>query len=349
MDHLTTRPDLYDVPFMAEEFHGMPYRLVGASGLRASVIGLGTWKFGYPDTGDGARVDERAAFPLFDRAIEVGVTFWDTANRYNAGSGNSERLIGRWFRANPDQRRNVVLATKIHGGMDGATPNHSGLSRTNITDALHASLARLQLDYVDVLYFHRPDDTVPVEESLETIEDLVRQGLVRYFAVSNFSRDQLAKYLDVASGLSRRCRPVAVQNQYDPLGRETEPHRGVLDLCAANGVAYIPYSPLAGGLLTNRYLDPARAGAGDRLHDEGKLAAVATPERVASVRKLVKLAESWDVEVNQLALAYLLTLPGMGPQIPSSSTLAQLESNSGAGAITLTTDQLAEIESALAG
>jgi len=349
MDHLTPRPELYTVPFMAEDFHGMPYRQLGASGLRASAIGLGTWKFGYPHTGDDARVDERTAFSIFDRAIELGVTFWDTANRYNAGSGNSERLIGRWFRANPDQRRNVVLATKLHGGMDGATPNHSGLSRGNIVDALHASLARLQLDHVDVLYFHRCDDTVPVEESLETIEDLVSQGLVRYFAVSNFTRDQLAGYLDAQQGLSRRCRPVAVQNKFDPLGREPEGYVGVLAHCASKGVAYIPYSPLAGGLLTTRYLDPASAGAGDRLHDEGKLAQVATDERLAAVRRLVKLAESWDLEVSQLALAYLLTLPGMGPQIPSSSTVAQLESNAAAGRVQLGADQVAEVEAALTG
>ena len=316
MDYLTPRPELFDVPFMAEDFHGMPYRLVGASGLRASAIGLGTWKFGYPHTGDDARVDERTAFAIFDRAVELGVTFWDSANRYNAGSGNAERLIGRWFRANPDQRRNVVVATKLHGGMDGATPNHSGLSRGNILDALNASLARLQLDHVDVLYFHRFDPSVPIEESLEAIEDVVSQGLVRYFAVSNFTREQLAGYLAAQQELSRRCRPVAVQNRYDPLDREPANSTGVLEFCAANGVAYVPYSPLAGGLLTTRYLDPASAGPGDRLHDEGKLEKVATPEKLAAVRRLVKLAESWDLEISQVALAYLLTLPRNGTADP---------------------------------
>ncbi len=349
MDYLTPRPELFDVPFMAEDFHGMPYRLVGASGLRASAIGLGTWKFGYPHTGDDARVDERTAFAIFDRAVELGVTFWDSANRYNAGSGNAERLIGRWFRANPDQRRNVVVATKLHGGMDGATPNHSGLSRGNILDALNASLARLQLDHVDVLYFHRFDPSVPIEESLEAIEDVVGQGLVRYFAVSNFTREQLAGYLAAQQELSRRCRPVAVQNRYDPLDREPANSTGVLEFCAANGVAYVPYSPLAGGLLTTRYLDPASAGPGDRLHDEGKLEKVATPEKLAAVRRLVKLAESWDLEISQVALAYLLTLPGMGPQIPSSSTIAQLESNAAAGRVRLSADQIAEVEAALTG
>jgi aryl-alcohol dehydrogenase-like predicted oxidoreductase len=93
------------------------------------MVGLGTWKLGLPETGDGSRAGEKEAYAIFDRAMELGVTFWDTANRYNNGAGNSERLIGRWLKANPDQRRNVVIATKMAGGMDGRTPNHSRLSR----------------------------------------------------------------------------------------------------------------------------------------------------------------------------------------------------------------------------
>ncbi len=135
MDYLMPRPDLYHVPYEMDDFNGMPYRWIGRSGLRASDVGLRTWKYGLPETGDGARVDERTAFAIFDRAIELGVTFWDTANRYNNASGNSERLIGRWLKANPDQRRNVVIATKVYGGMDGRTPNHCRLSRGNILDA----------------------------------------------------------------------------------------------------------------------------------------------------------------------------------------------------------------------
>lgn len=349
MDYLTPRLDLYNVPAGTDDFNGMPYRYLGGSGLRAPAVGLGTWKFGYPDTGDGARVDARTAFSIFDRAVELGVTFWDTANRYNAASGNSERVIGRWFKSNPDQRRNVIVATKLHGGMDGFTPNHSGLSRSNIIGSIHASLARLQLDYVDVLWFHRPDQNVPMEESLETIEDLVRDGLIHYLAVSNFSAEQLANCLDVSDQLSRRCRPIAVQNKFDPLDGETNDHSGTLDLCARRQVSYVPYSPLAGGLLTGRYLDPSKVAAGDRLLDEGRLDSAATEDKLAAVRRLDELARKWDVEVSQLTLAYTLTLPGMGTQIPSSSTVAQLESNAAAGKITLTDDQCSAVAAALAG
>src|SRR5512133_3479241 len=151
MDHLQPHPEHYNAPCVADTYNGMPYRAVGRSGLRASSVGLGTWKFGLPETGDGARVDEKTAYAIFDRAIELGVTFWDTANRYNAASGNSERLIGRWLATNPNQRRNVVIATKVFGGMDGHSPNHNRLSRTNILESVYACLERLQVDTIDLL------------------------------------------------------------------------------------------------------------------------------------------------------------------------------------------------------
>src|SRR5262249_49684372 len=155
---------------------GMPYRRLGGSGLRSPAIGLGTWKFGFPETGDGARCDEATAHAILDRAAELGVMFWDTANRYNAASGNSERIIGSWLQAHPQRRRDVVLATKTMGGMDGITPNHSGLSRLQIIESVKASMERLQVEWIDLLWFHRFDEEVPIEESLETIEDLVSRG-----------------------------------------------------------------------------------------------------------------------------------------------------------------------------
>ncbi|MGC0142595.1 aldo/keto reductase [Pseudactinotalea sp. Z1732] len=334
MDHLTPNPDLYNVAYQAEDFQGMPYRYVGSSGLRSPAIGLGTWKFGFPDTGDGARSDEQTALQILDRAHELGVLFWDTANRYNAASGNSERIIGRWLSANPGRRRDVVLATKTHGGMDGYTPNHSGLSRLQITESVKASLARLQTDWIDVLWFHRFDPVVPIQESLETVADLVSQGKVHYLAVSNFTADQVRAYLEVSEGISRRTRPIAVQNRFDPLNGEVLP--GVLQVCADQGLAFVPYSPLAQGLLTDRYLDADAVGPGDRLHDEG---IEIDPAQIAVVRQLGELAQSWDLQVSQLTLAYLLTLPGMGTQIPSSSTPAQLETNASAGRVHLSERQ----------
>lgn len=321
----------------------MPYRRMGASGLQTSAIGLGTWKFGYPDTGDGSRSDEATSLAIMDRAHELGVTFWDTANRYNDGTGNSERVIGRWFDANPDKRRDIVLATKVYGGMDGYTPNHSGLSRLQIIEGVKASLARLGLERIDMLWFHRFDEHTPVEESLETVADLVSQGLVHYFGVSQFEVAHLEAYFAAADKISRRCRPIAVQNQYDPLNGADRP--GVLEFCAAEGLSFVPYSPLAQGLLTDRYIDPARVGKGDRLFDQG---AQIPEEKIARVRRVGELATAWGHSISQVSLAYLLSLPGMGTQIPSSSTPEQLEANAAAAAIELSAEQRDQLRDAFA-
>ena len=347
MDHRVPRPEFYNVPFTTDAFNGMPYQPLGKSGLRASNVGLGTWKIGYPETGDGARVDEKNALKILDRAIELGVTFWDTANRYNGASGNSERVIGTWFKNNPDQRRNVVLATKICGGMDGVTPNHSRLSRGNILDSVYACLARLQVDAIDLLYFHAWDPLTPVEESLETIEDLVNRDLIRYFAVSKFTVDQISLYQAVADSISSRCRIIAVQNQYDIINGETAALPGVLECAARTGLSFVAYSPLVRGLITERYLDLSRVGSGDRLYDEGTLGEDATEPVMKKLHRLADLAHEWELQLNQLAIAYMLGTPGMGPIIASVSSIEQLESNAAAGKTTLSAEQRKKIAAVL--
>jgi aryl-alcohol dehydrogenase-like predicted oxidoreductase len=342
MEHLQPHPERYNAPWIVDSFNGMPYRALGRSGLRASNVGLGTWKFGFPETGDGARVDEQTAYRIFDRAVELGVTFWDTANRYNAASGNSERLIGRWLAANPDQRRNVVIATKVFGGMDGVTPNHSRLSRTNILESVYACLERLQVDTIDLLYFHAFDPATPIDESLAAIEDLVRQDVVRYFGVSNFTIAQLRAYQDVQQRLSARCRIVALQNQFDILNGQPIPWG--LEYCALERIAFIAYSPLALGLLSERYLERAQVGKGDRLYDEGTLERVATPEVMGKLNQLAALAREWQMPLSELALAYMLILPGMGPVIPSVSSVQQLERNAAAGKVTLSQEQIQRVK-----
>ncbi len=316
MDHLIPHPELYNLPFSVDAFNGMPYRAIGRSGLRASQVGLGLWKIGLPETGDGSRVGEKAAYQILDRAIELGVTFWDTANRYNASSGNSERVIGRWLKANPDQRRNVVLATKIYGVMDGKTPNHCRLSRANILDSVYASLARLQAEHIDLLYFHALDPATPVEESLAAVEDLVQRDLVRYFGISNVTADQLRQYQQAEAGSSIRTRVIAVQNGFDILHGEQAESRGVLKACQESGVSFIAWSPLARGLLTGRYLDRSRAAKGDRLVDEGSLERDLDERTSSLLTRLDGAARSLGLELSQLALAYMLAMPGMGPVIP---------------------------------
>ena len=323
----------------------MPYRVLGKSGLRVSNIGLGTWKMGYPESGDGSRIDEKSSFQIFDRAVELGVTFWDTANRYNNASGNSERIIGKWFQQNPEQRRNIVLATKMAGTMDGLSPNHCGLSRGNIMEAVYASLERLQLDHIDLLYFHNYEGTTPPEESLAAIEDLVKQDLIRYFAVSNFTVENLKTYKNAGDQFSVRSRILAVQNQFDLLDGESANHQGVLHYAADHDLTFIAWSPMARGLLTNRYLNLENAGPGDRLFDEGDLKVKASPENMAKLNALASISSEMGIELSQLVMAYMLTMKGMGPVIPSSSSVKQLESNAAAGKIVLNEEQITKVKS----
>lgn len=347
MNHREPNIELYGVPFVATDFNGMPYRSLGKSGLKVSNVGLGTWKFGFPETGDGSRTDQKASFDILDRAIPLGVTFWDTANRYNNASGNSERIIGRWLKKNSGERRNIVLATKICGGMDGRTPNHCGLSRGNILDSVSACLERLETNYIDLLFFHNVDEVTPPEESLSTIEDLVQKGVIRYFAVSNFTAGLLATYQRLENKLSNRCRVVAVENQFDILNGEGTKHAGALSYATNHQISFIAWSPLARGLLTNRYLDPSKAKSGDRLFDEGTLSKDINEQQLNKLKKLNELAKQLGLELNQLALAYTLTLPGMGPVIPAVSSVQQLESNAKAGKITLSLEAQKQIKTIL--
>lgn len=347
MDHKKPDTALYDIPFNIDSFNGMLFQALGTSGLYVPNVGLGTWKFGYPETGDGSRVDEKQAFGIFEKAIELGVTFWDTANRYNNASGNSERVIGKWLKNNPQHRRNVILATKVYGGMDGLTPNHCGLSRGNILDSVYACLERLQINRVDLLYFHAFDPFSPIEESLAAIEDLIRQDLVRYFAVSNFTIENLNAYQAVQSNLSVRSRMVAIQNQFDILQGEPAAYNGVLNYARQMGMSYVAWSPLARGLLSEKYLDATHIGKGDRLFDEGIMEQSLNNDNKQKLKRLAVLAHQWDMKLSQLALSYMLSIPGMGPVIPASSTILQLELNAAAGKLKLSEDQKSKIRESL--
>ena len=347
MNLLKPNTALYGLPPTSDSFHGMPYRNLGRTGLRAGVVGLGTWKYGFPETGDGARVDEKTAYAVFDRAWELGVTFWDTANRYNASSGNSERLIGRWFAENPALRRDIVLATKLGGLMDGTTPNHGGLSRQNILDAVYASLERLQTDHIDLLYFHRTDSRTEAEESIAAVEDLIRGDMVRYFAVSNCGPEAYAAF-EAARRTegSVRTRIAAVQNGFDLIRGENENGRGMFDICRRDGVSYIAWSPLGEGLLTGRYNDPAKVSDKDRLFGREKPLYL-DPAVHESLGRLAQIAQELGVTMTRMVLAYMLTLPGMTHVIPASSSVAQLEDNAAAAQLALDSDVRARIAAAL--
>ena len=347
LNYIKPDPKLYGVDFTFDDFNGMPYRILGNSGLRVSNIGLGTWKFGMPETGDGARVNEKTAFAIMDMAMEEGVTFWDTANRYNNASGNSERVIGKWLHANTQLRRYVILATKLFGATEGTTPNHCRLSRANILESTYASLERLQTDYIDVMYFHSYEDTTPIDESLMAIEDLIAQDLIRYFGVSNFSVDNLKAYAKFNKDF-KRAGVQAVQNRYDVLYKESDGYEGVLDYCGQNKISFVPWGPLRQGLLSERYLDKTKIGKGDRLYDEQVLDKELTPDVSDKLQKLTRVAHKYDMTLSQQTLAYMLQIPAMGPMIVASSTVEQLKENAKAGKIVLSKGQITEVENILA-
>ncbi|MBE6645807.1 MAG: aldo/keto reductase [Ruminococcaceae bacterium] len=348
MSQLEPNIELYNVPAKLTDFHGMPYRQLGKSGLRVSAVGLGTWKYGYPETGDGSRVNEAQAMEIFDRAWELGVTLWDTANRYNAASGNSERLIGKWLKNNPDKRRDIVVASKVWGGMDGRTPNHWGLSRANILDSVHACLERLQTDHMDLLYFHHTDPLIELEESLLAVEDLIREGCVRYFAISNADVKDLCDYeAFYKENRPLRARVCAVQNRFDIIRGEDAAHPGVLDYCANEKVSFIAWGPLGQGLLTGRYNDKTSIGKGDRLFDENNLSALESESIMERLQILSKYADSMGVSVATLTLALMLHISGMGPVIPAASNIKQLEANASAATLSISDEQAAEILNAV--
>ncbi|MEW6754832.1 MAG: aldo/keto reductase [Candidatus Latescibacterota bacterium] len=332
----------YGLEFAYTHYNGMPYLRLGSSGLKVSRVGLGTWKMGYPERRDGSRVGRDTALGILDRALALGVTFWDTANRYNESSGNSERVLGEWFRAHRGERRNVVLATKVGGCMDGVTPNHGGLSRGSVLDSVYASLDRLGLEYIDLLQFHRVDPEVSIEESLEAVADLRQRDLVRYFGLSNATVGDLQEYRRVARDF-RLPMVCSVQNGFNPLTGSRATHQDILPYCAEHGISFIAYSPLLRGLLTNRYLKGSKVGAGDRLVDEGSLEQLTGEEVYAKLDRLAELAGGLGLTVSQVSLAYMLALPGMGPLIPSASTVQQLEENAAAGTVELSPETLEEL------
>src|SRR5436190_3156838 len=222
----------------------MKLRRLGKTGLKVTEICLGTMTFGH-------QCDERTSFAIMNKAAEQGVRFIDTADAYPVPptpetAGRTEVILGKWLHG---QRDRFVLATKCRIKV-GEGPNDEGLSRVHIMRAVEASLKRLRTDYIDLYQAHSPDPKTPLEETLRAFDDLVRHGKVRYLGVSNHPAWQVALSLGISDrlGLERLC---SIQPRYNLLYREIESE--LLPLCRDQGLAVIPYNPLAGGFLTGKY------------------------------------------------------------------------------------------------
>ena len=311
----------------------MDYVKLGATGLEVSRLCLGCMSFGEPERGNHPwSLGDKDARAIITQALEAGINFLDTANVYSAGS--SEEIVGRALK-DWGRRDEIVLATKVHGRMHEG-PNGAGLSRKAILSEIDNSLRRLGTDYVDLYQIHRFDASVPVEETLQALDDVVRSGKARYIGASSMYAWQFAKMLASAErhGWTRF---VTMQDHYNLLYREEE--REMLPLCADQGIGVIPWSPLARGRLTRAWdTETARSATdqfGQRLYRDTDREIV---ERVGA------LAERRGVRRAQIALAWLLNNPLVHSPIVGVTRPEQLTDALGALTITLEPAEVAELE-----
>jgi aryl-alcohol dehydrogenase-like predicted oxidoreductase len=294
------------------------HRRFGRTGLRVSRLGLGCGGFGGVGSEPslfGRGEDEAAAFAIMDRALELGINYFDTANSY--GGGRSEEIVGRWLRAR-GTRDQVVVSTKVFNRM-GPGPNDAGLSRRHVMRAVEDSLRRLQTDWLDLYVTHEVDPETPLDETLRALADLVHQGKVRYLAASNIEAWRMATSLWVSDRLGL-ARFEGVQNEYNLLNRGIEAE--MLPLAAAQGLAVTPFSPLAGGFLTGKYALGGEYPAGSRMTLRPEpYAGLLNRGTFRAIEALRAEAAERGVSMGALALAWVhghpqVTAALIGPRSP---------------------------------
>jgi 1-deoxyxylulose-5-phosphate synthase len=311
----------------------MEYVNLGRTGLRVSRICLGMMSYGRSEERPWA-LDEEAAEPIVRRAVEGGIVFFDTADVYNAGE--SEVVTGRLLKQLFGTREEYVVATKVHGRtMPGV--NGAGLSRKHVLSSIDASLQRLGLDYVDLYQIHRWDPRTPIEETMEALHEVVRAGKARYVGASSMYAWQFAKAQAVAA-----TRFVSVQNHYNLVYREEE--REMIPQCIDQGVAVLPWSPLARGLLAGN-----RTREGERLTTRARSDAwgdsLYTPEvDFTVVDRVAEVAAERKVSAAQVALAWLLHKPGVTAPIVGATKLDHVDDAVAAEQLALGADEIARLE-----
>lgn len=315
----------------------MEYRHLGKHGIRVSEVCLGSW-LTY-----GAAAEETVARECIERAYDLGVNFFDTANVY--AQGEAEKVVGNVLRQYP--RSSYVLATKVYFPM-GSGPNDRGLSRKHIIEQCNASLKRLGVDYIDLYQAHRYDPTVPLAETLMAFDHLVGQGKILYYGVSEWSAGQLAHAADLTrlAGMA----PIASnQPYYNLLDRGIE--KEILPLCRREGIGIINFSPLAQGVLTGKYKPGEPLPEGSRASDprqnvflnKGEL----DQQQLLRVQKLLPIAQQEGLSLTQFALAWCLRQPELSSVIIGASKPSQVEENVGASGKKLSAETLQAIEEVL--
>ena len=314
----------------------MKYRNLGKWGLKVSEIALGSWMTDLNGLGaaETARQSIRAAY-------DAGVNFFDCADAYSGGE--AEKFLGTALR--DYKRSSYVVSSKVFFPM-GRGANDWGLSRKHIVEQLDATLRNMRLDYLDLYFCHRFDPTTPIEETMQVLSDMVAQGKILYYGVSEWSPVQLCKAISAVKEL--HLRPLSViQPQYNMVDRYIEDE--IVQICAENGIGIVPFSPLAQGLLTGKYRkgQPLPAGSRATHQADKQINNLLTDENLDKVDALSKVADGLGVSLSVLALAWILRLPQISSVITGASKPEQLEANVAASGLGIPQDALDEIEKIL--
>jgi voltage-dependent potassium channel beta subunit len=311
----------------------MNYRRVGKSGLKISEVSLGSW-LTY-----GGTVENKIAKDCMTTAIEHGVDFIDSAEIY--ARGKAEEVIGEWLSEGTVSRRNLVLSSKVFWPTSDDV-NDWGNSRKNIMNAIEGSLERLRTDYLDIYYLHRYDYTTPVKETVQTMDDLIREGKVRYWGTSMWSAAQLERANAVAKEFGAH-RPIVEQPLYNMLSRFIELE--IMAVVKTHGMGLTTWSPLAQGLLTGKYNEGIPEGS--RGSRSETIKSNLTPETLEKLRKLGEIARSLDITTGQLAIAWILRRPEISAALVGATKPEHVVENVAASDVRLSSGTIDEIETVL--
>jgi 1-deoxyxylulose-5-phosphate synthase len=306
---------------------------LGHTGLTVSKICLGCMTYGTPKWRDWV-LDEEASKPFFRQATEAGINFYDTADVYSLGA--SEEVTGRAIKEFWPRREQVVVATKVFNPM-GRTPNEAGLSRKHIMHAIDASLKRLGMDYVDLYQIHRFDKTTPIEETVEALHDVVKAGKALYVGASSMYAWQFAKYLSTADAMGK-TRFVSMQNHYNLVYREEE--REMMPLCRDQGIAVIPWSPLARGFLAGNRRRQDKGETDRAKSDEFAHSMYYQDSDFEVVERVTEIAKARGVPNAQVALAWLMQRPGVTAPIVGASKSHHLSDAVAAASLKLSEEEM---------
>lgn len=320
----------------------MKYKTLGNTGLTVSELCMGTMTFGSSFHNIG-QVDQKLANQMVKRALDAGINFFDTANVYSRGE--SEQILGKSFKDLGIDREEVVIATKVRGPMSDAAAegtgdfNNKGLSRKHIMASCDASLKRLDVDYIDLYQIHGWDSVTPLEETLLALNDLVRQGKVRYIGCSNIAARQLAKALQISKS-NNWASFKSLQAYYNVAGRDLE--HELLPLCREEGLGVLPWSPLAGGFLTGKFRRN-QDGPNDARRKDFDFPPVDKNMAYDVVDVMEAMGKEKRASIPQMALAWLLHQPGVTSPIIGAKTMEQLEDNLKSAEVELSEEEVKHI------